>query len=567
MLKIADNLSLPLDAVTQTFGILSVRGAGKTNCAAVMAEQMYQHKLPFVVVDPVGSWYGLRSSADGKEAGLSIPIFGSRHGDVPLEKLSGVMIADLVVDERLSCVLDCSEFSEGDKNRFLIDFGERLYRRNQDPLHLYLEEADDFIPQRPFREQARLLRVWENIVRRGRARGLGITMITQRSAAINKNVLTQIETLITLRTTAPNDRKAIEAWVEYHGQNKAMMESLPGLEDGEAWVWSPSWLRILKRVKIHRRQTFDSGATPKDVKGARPVATLADVDLGKIQKQMAATIERAKAEDPKELRRQIADLKRQLSAKTTERIDIERVEIPVLRDSQIQKLAIVLDKASREIERHAIKVGDFYAQYAESTKDITGAMRLVVEGHKTPLRGSSVPAERRLVKPKVVGSMPTRAASLNGDEKLGKCEEKILATLAQHGECDIKRLGVLSGYRRSGGFKNAIGKLRALGYLDGLNTGVMAITEAGLKTGEFEALPTGRDLFNYWMNNPRMGPCEREIMKVLDGRKHGLTIEDIAEASDYQISGGFKNSLGKLRTAGVIVGRNTERMRLSDDLL
>ena len=45
MLHIAENLTLPLDAVTQTFGILAVRGAGKSNTAAVMAEQMFANHL------------------------------------------------------------------------------------------------------------------------------------------------------------------------------------------------------------------------------------------------------------------------------------------------------------------------------------------------------------------------------------------------------------------------------------------------------------------------------------------------------------------------------------------
>ncbi len=78
-------LALPADAITQTFGILAVRGAGKSNLGAVMAEEMFAAKLPFVVVDPVGSWWGLRSSGDGKGAGVAVPIFGGAHGDVPLE--------------------------------------------------------------------------------------------------------------------------------------------------------------------------------------------------------------------------------------------------------------------------------------------------------------------------------------------------------------------------------------------------------------------------------------------------------------------------------------------------
>src|SRR6185295_17918680 len=132
-------------------------------------------------------------------------------------------------------------------------------------LHLFLEEADDYIPQKPMRDEAQLLRAWENIVRRGRARGLGMTMITQRSASLNKNVLTQIETLFVLRTTSPQDRKAIAAWVEFHGQAKELLASLGGLKNGEAWVWSPSWLRKCEQIQARRSTTFDSGATPKDV--------------------------------------------------------------------------------------------------------------------------------------------------------------------------------------------------------------------------------------------------------------------------------------------------------------
>lgn len=154
-LRISPNLALPVEAVTETFGILAARGAGKSNTAAVMAEEMFKAKLPFVVVDPVRCWYGLRSSRDGQAPGLAVPIFGGRRGDVPLERGGGQLVADLVVDQRLSCVLDLSDFeSEGAKKQFLLDFARRLYQRNEAPLHLFLEEADDYIPQRPMGREA-----------------------------------------------------------------------------------------------------------------------------------------------------------------------------------------------------------------------------------------------------------------------------------------------------------------------------------------------------------------------------------------------------------------------------
>jgi hypothetical protein len=43
---------------------------------------------------------------------------------------------------------------------------------------------------------------------------------------------------------------------------------------------------------------------------------------------------------------------------------------------------------------------------------------------------------------------------------------------------------------------------------------------------------------------------------------HGL-----CRATGYEWSGGFRNSLSTLRTAGVLIGRNGERMRASEELV
>jgi len=63
-------------------------------------------------------------------------------------------------------------------------------------------------------------------------------------------------------------------------------------------------------VKVRRRETFDSSATPTI--GPRPAEprNLAAVELDELKEQMAATIERAQADDPKELKRRIRDLER-----------------------------------------------------------------------------------------------------------------------------------------------------------------------------------------------------------------------------------------------------------------
>jgi DNA helicase HerA-like ATPase len=288
-----------------------MRGAGKTNAARVMAEELHKAGRPFVAIDPVGAWWGLRASRDGKpDGGLPIPIFGGDHGDVPLEESGGEVLADFLVEETASAVVDVSALSESAKHRFLTAFTERLFRRNSEPLVVFLEEADDYAPQRSGKGPAlATLGAMQRLVKRGRFKGLVPVMVTQRSAAINKDLLTQIENLVVLRTTSPQDRKAIEGWVTYHGQSAELLESLSSLETGEAWLWSPHALGTLERFRFRESETFDSGATPRG--GKRRVASLADVDLGALRDRMAATIEKAKAEDPRELRRQIAALKKE----------------------------------------------------------------------------------------------------------------------------------------------------------------------------------------------------------------------------------------------------------------
>jgi uncharacterized protein len=231
-LQLAANLKLPLEAVSQKIGILAVSGAGKTYTAKLLVEELLEHGLWTVVIDPVGVWYGLRSSADGRKDGYAIAILGGEHGDVPLDSHRGEVVARFVIDNTLSAILDISEWTNAEQTRFLTAFANELYRlkkATQPPMMLVLDEADQYAPQRAMPGEQVLLGAWEKIVRRGRAKGLGFTMITQRGAALNKNVLTQIETLIALRNTSPQDSAAIRAWVEQHGtkeQTNALLGSL-----------------------------------------------------------------------------------------------------------------------------------------------------------------------------------------------------------------------------------------------------------------------------------------------------------------------------------------------------
>jgi len=105
--KIAADLALPLDAVTQKLAWVGITGSGKTYGASKLAELVWDAGAQFVVLDPVRVWYGLLLQQDGNNrANLTIPIFGDLHGDVPLEATGGALLANLVVDKTLFAIID-----------------------------------------------------------------------------------------------------------------------------------------------------------------------------------------------------------------------------------------------------------------------------------------------------------------------------------------------------------------------------------------------------------------------------------------------------------------------------
>lgn len=201
--------------MTRSLAILAIRGAGKTYTGSVIAEEVLTAGVQLVVLDPLGAWWGLRSAASGNGPGYSVVIFGGEHGDIPLDARAGAVLADLVVEHRLSCILDLSAFrSKADERRFAADFGEHLFRAKgpeaeRTPLLFVVDEADEFMPQRVMGESARMLGAYEQIAKRGRIRALGLVCISQRAAAVHKDVLTQCSTLIVQRTVSKQDRTAL----------------------------------------------------------------------------------------------------------------------------------------------------------------------------------------------------------------------------------------------------------------------------------------------------------------------------------------------------------------------
>lgn len=102
---------------------------------------------------------------------------------------------------------------------------------NIPPMMLIIEEAHNYCPQQGTAISSRAL---ATIASEGRKFGLGLMVISQRPAKIDKNVLSQCGTQIILKVTNPNDVKAIASSVE--GLTAGMTEDIQTMPIGIAMV-------------------------------------------------------------------------------------------------------------------------------------------------------------------------------------------------------------------------------------------------------------------------------------------------------------------------------------------
>ena len=268
--------------------------SGKTYAAKGLVERLICQGARVCVVDPLGVRWGLRAGADGGASPLPCPVvvFGGRHADVALDAGMGAALGQLIGMHQIACVVDVSDLGSAAVRRgFMTAFTEALFAANTEPLHLVLDEADLWAPQRAQPDGYDLLQRVEEIVRRGRVRGFVPWLITQRPAVLHKDVLSQADILVSmkLKLTSSQDREAIGRWIEGQAdraEGRRILAALPRLARGEGWVWAPSD-GVLAQVAFPRIQTFDSSQTPRRLDRVKASRRLAAMDLSAITAALA----------------------------------------------------------------------------------------------------------------------------------------------------------------------------------------------------------------------------------------------------------------------------------------
>jgi hypothetical protein len=551
-----------VDYAVGAAAVLGIRDSGKTVTSKGIAEQLLDNGIPIIVFDAVGKWRWLKMAGPGANGkGYKVVVAGGRGPDLPLNPHSVPEIVRSALKERIPLVIDLFEksLSKADWRR-IVQTAIRIihYENEGGAVHVFLEEAAEFVPQRVM--DGEVYAEVEKLVRMGGNASVGITLINQRSQEVNKAVLDQCTTLVLGCQVGSKAIEAVGKWVDRLDSDtaEAVTSSLPTLVAGEAWVWTRQNPDKPHREKIPMcRSLHPDRRTPEMVlKTAKATDTVEFV--AKMTSAIPKIIEEAKANNPGELKKTIAELRKQLAAKSVApspaKTEIKTVEKFVLKDGQIERL----EKLASRIQAHNLftttKLGEMVKSISETlamVRQPTQQIRAALPTH----RPAPVIHQHRTTEPR---------PETNGESPAGGLRRMLIA-LAQRPGLSARQLGVRAGLSSSSGsFNTYLSKGRSSGWLVGGRDCMEATPQGIAAIGHYDPLPEGQGLLDYWLNDLGASGAGRILRALAEAHPNSMSKEDLGAATELSHnSGSFNTYLSKLRTLELIEGSNP--LKASDE--
>lgn len=556
---------LPETVFDQHIIVLGKTRSGKSSVMRGMVEKLLRQNKPVCIVDPKGDWWGIKSSADGKEAGFDVVIFGGEHADVPINGRAGAAIAEIAATENRPCLVDLGGWMPSERSQFWIDFASAFFFKTKGRRWLVIDEVHNFCPKgKLLGGTAPQMLHWSNrLASEGLGKGVALIAASQRPQKVHNDFLTSCETLISMRVVHKADRAATEDWIDGCGdaeKGPEVVDSLAQLKRGEAWVWSPESEFGPVRIQFPMFSTYDS-FKPQPVNAAK-LKGWADVNLEEVKSKLQSVVKEAEANDPEKLKERIRELEAEARKinKTAHAVNnsgqVEKVIATVHADRK--RLAVYGGSLVRALQELAVAAAN---QFGTAIGDVP---TIDIPIGENPKKGSGV----------VVSAMAPRHAAnpiprsdSNGAVK--GSSGRILTALVEieavthKNDASREQLGFWSRLKpTTGNFKNYLGRLRAEGLVEYPRDGFVAITEAGRALVGHRAPPSQADVLQR-ARSLLKGPQQR----ILDALwEHGqLSREQLGSAVGLShTTGNFKNYVGAMRTTGIVEYPRDGFVKLAD---
>ena len=230
--------------------VLGSSGSGKSYAVGVLCEELCRNEIPFAIVDTEGEHTGLKEKFEaiwvGEDTGCDLS-----WGNLDLADLARQApdISPLILD-----VSDLQDPKE--KVAALVGALYDTLTERRTPYLVVVEEADKFIPQ-----YGQRVPIFAEVARRGRKRGMGLMICSQRPSLVDKNVLSQCGNQLIGKLIIQNDLQSVAQFFP----GKGLPKELTTLRAGQFFAMGGFSLSPCL-VSIKKRETKPGGVTPSLVR-------------------------------------------------------------------------------------------------------------------------------------------------------------------------------------------------------------------------------------------------------------------------------------------------------------
>tara|TARA_R110001592_G_scaffold65165_1_gene200099 strand:- start:2366 stop:3586 length:1221 start_codon:yes stop_codon:yes gene_type:complete len=242
-------IKLPLEIVYQVMFISGKRGSGKSYTAAVLMEEFERLGLQFVCFDALDA-HGYLNQLDGIE----------RIEPQPGDGINMKKLVSKLKGSPNSLIINLSQLPLENQQQLVSEYCEAILDTDigGKGLMTLFEECQDFVPQigRPS-SYASIVR----LCKLGRASGYGVSLISQRPAAVSKEALSQASVYCCHNIINTKDLDALKDQLSFGSDKDSIKKILSGItysKAGEAVMYSPEFFRddgyiIVGKIDTPRR--------------------------------------------------------------------------------------------------------------------------------------------------------------------------------------------------------------------------------------------------------------------------------------------------------------------------
>ncbi|HEY1753697.1 MAG TPA: hypothetical protein VGG29_20740 [Caulobacteraceae bacterium] len=538
----------PIAFASQGNAILGIRDSGKTYTAMELAENLYEASIPFTAFDPIGIWRFLRAPGPGKGGrGYPVVVAGGAEGDLPLTPESAPAIVEAAMRSGVSLVIDLFDInlSKTQWRAIVRDSVKALLHGNRDHglRHVFLEEAAEFIPQKPtdWLVYAEL----EKLARMGGNCGLGFTLINQRSQEVAKAILELCDNVFLHRQRGKNALENLDKWLLAAGEaeRKAIMASLPDMPQGDCWAWlggddpkPPQLIHVPPKRSLHpdRRQLHGANAV-------RPTLPAAEVaDISRFVARMKLELHAAETAAAEAVRTQLAKPPAPISAEQKAELgwftqsDIEAAERRGYELGQAEaaaKFAEGLRTLASGAELLKAATADLRADIEELASQPTRPAVAPYRSPRVAREAEGLPALDVVLAPAPASDEADRPRASRA--ALTPTQLTLLKSLRWwramgHPAVSRRQLAAIAGLKNgSSHLRGRLAELSAAGLVEYPSPGDVALTPAGA-----DAAPAP-DMQHTLVDSIRaiLTPTQLQLFEVLRGRREGISRDDLADAA------------------------------------